>query len=216
MLSRRALVALAFAGCANAGVKGQPGDDAPPIDAPSTVTDASLADAPCISATTEVLINGNFDGALGGAGWHETPFQAGVQLITTDDGIVEDTPTRKAWLGGYPSTANDSMYEDITIPPGTSMLQFTGKYDVATTETGTTVHDVASIKLETPAGQVLDTISSLDNAHPTATWTPIDHAIPAAGLSGQTVRLIVRSQLDSVNNTNFFLDTLSLQATHCP
>ena len=211
MLYRCAAVALALAGCANAGSKA--GDDQQ-VDAPRL--DAPMIDAPCVPVTTELLVNGNFDSTPQGTGWTQTPADPAVMLVTSDDGITEDTPTLKAWLGGYPGTAVDTMSQDLTVPAGTTMMVLTGKYDVATTETGTTVKDTATIKLETPAGQALDTIASLDNAHATATWTAIDHTIPVAGLAGQTVRLMFRSSLDSANNTNFFFDTLSLQVTHCP
>jgi hypothetical protein len=213
MLYRCATVALALAGCANAGTHA--GDDQQ-VDAPRGQVDAPMGDAPCVPVTTELLVNGNFDSAPEGTGWTETPSDPTVKLVTTDDGITEDTPTEKVWLGGYPGTAVDTMYQDLAIPAGTTMIVFTGKYDVATTETGTTVKDTATLKLETTSGQALDTISSLDNAHATTTWTAIDHTIPVTGLAGQTVRLKFRSSLDSANNTNFFFDTLSLQVTHCP
>jgi len=48
-----------------------------------------------------------------------------------------------------------------------------------------------------------------------AAWQPFTHSF-TANVSGQTVRLRFTSTNDVTLGTNFFFDTLSLKATHCP
>lgn len=212
---RSSLAALvALAGCATAG-RDNPD---PTIDAPGStdapVIDAPMIDAPCTITTTQLLVNPAFDTTP--KGWTELPFNAMFPIITTDDGIPEDTPAQKAWMAGYAEVSSDSMYQDVVIPLRTSMLVLTGKYAIAGADSTTVVNDTATIQLTTPGGTQLAAIRSLDNTMVTAgAWATLDEQIPPAGLSGQTVRVMFRSQSNATLNTNFFFDSLALTASHC-
>ena len=92
----------------------------------------------------------------------------------------------------------------------------TGYYVVGTNETGTTVYDTGSVDLLQTNGTPIENVMSLNNATTTpAAWQAFSHTF-TANVSGQTVRLRITSTNDITNATNFFFDTLSLKATHCP
>jgi hypothetical protein len=213
----RWLVVLA-AGCATAG-NGEPQQqqpdaataDAPPPDAPPP--------PPCMAtAMTQLLANPAFDATPSGMGWTQAPIDPTYPIVTTDDGIAEQTPAQKAWMGGFAqANAIDRLHQDVTIPMGTASLVVKGYYAVGTTEPGTAaVKDTATVVLLDGA-TVVDTVIALDNKQPAAMWTAIDHPVPnAAALSGKTIRLRFESSNDATAHTNFFFDSFSLTATHCP
>jgi hypothetical protein len=202
-------------GCASGGAPdGGPNNPAP--DAPQQVDIDAPPDGPCIPTTTQLLANGNFDAAPEGSGWTQAPIDPAFPIITTDDGIAEDSPAEKAWMGGFAqANANDQMFQDVAVPPSTTMLVLSGKFAVATTETGAAAVDTASIQLVQPGnGAVIESIRSFDNTQTTTTWSPFDHTV-GANVSGQTVRLLFRSSNSTTSHTNFFFDSFALTATHC-
>ncbi len=58
-------------------------------------------------------------------------------------------------------------------------------------------------------------LNSFSNLTPVTAWTTINVTVPQ-NLSGQTVRLRLTSSNDDSFTTNFFFDSFSLTATHCP
>jgi hypothetical protein len=118
-------------------------------------------------------------------------------------GGIEGTPT-----------ASDKLYQDIAVPAGATMLVLTGKYAVATAETGSTVFDTAAVDLVQPNGSLIEAIKSLSNATSAANWKTLSHTF-TANVAGQTVRLRFTSTNDDLNPTSFYFDTLSLKATTC-
>lgn len=196
--------------------------DAPPpmIDAPPPMVDAAVPPDACVPVVTELLANGAFDASPLGTGWVQSPYDSSLPIITSDDGPVEHTAPNKAWLGGFESdfldTADDQMYQQVTVPAGTTQLVLTGVYWVGTDETpGTTIYDAATVAFTQTNGTLIVNAMSLTNLTPTAGWTPIEYVVPA-NLSGQTIRLRFASTNDFLNATSFWFDTLSLKATHCP
>jgi hypothetical protein len=208
----------------DAPIDAAPHPDAPPIDAPPPIDAAPPVDAPidaCVPITTEVLANPVFDLTPAGTMWQQTPIDPTYPPITSD-GFAAQTAPYKAWMGGFEAqslglnTVTDVIYQDVTIPANTTQLVLTGFYVVGTTETGTTVYDTASVALLQTNGSPIETVMSLSNATATAAaWQPFTHTF-TANVSGQTVRLRITSTNDITNVTNFFFDTLSLKATHCP
>lgn len=196
-------------------------DAAPHIDA---AIDARPIDAPpdaCVPITTELLVNPVFDLTPVGTGWTESTIDPAYPPITSDGFAAQSTPY-KAWMGGFAagdvgqSSATDVVYQDVAVPANTTQLVITGYYVVGTTETGTTVYDTGSFDLLQTNGTPIENVLSLNNTTPTAAaWTPFSHTF-AQNVSGQTVRVRITSTNDISNVTNFFFDTLSLKATHCP
>lgn len=194
--------------------------DAPMIDAP--MIDAPMIDAPpdaCVPVVTELLVNPVFDLSPAGTGWQQTLIDPAAPLVTSDDGIAEHTAPYKAWLGGIEAdtgAVTDVLWQDVTVPAGTTQLVLTGYYEVRTSETTTTTpFDTASFDLTMTNGTQIQNLRTLSNLTPTTTWTVITHTF-AQNLSGQAVRLRMTSSNDFLNASSFYFDTLSLRATHCP
>lgn len=186
-------------------------DAAPPIDAPP------LVDAPpgCTPMTTQLLVNGNFDGAPIGTGWTAAPIDAMYPIITADGTLIESAPN-KAWMGGFEATPNtDTLYQDVMVPAGTTMLSLTGYYQVRTGELFDFLPiDLIDVDLTTPTGTVLESVLALDNGDKTTQWTPISKTFTNPH-AGTMVRLRVTTDSDDVDATSFFLDSLALTATQC-
>ncbi len=243
---KRALAAVLFAGCASGsagqsqqdapvgGIDAKGTIDSAPhidaaIDAPPHIDAAIDAppriDAPpdaCVPQTTELLTNPVFDLTPAGTGWTEVPIDAAYPPITSD-GFAAQTAPYKAWMGGIDgqtenkASVTDQVYQDFAVPAGTTALVLTGYYATGTNETTTTtVYDTASFDLLQTNGTPIENVMSLSNLSSTGgAWTAFSHTfthLPA----GQTVRLRITSTNDVSNASNFFFDTLSLKATHCP
>jgi len=212
----------------DAAIDAAPHIDAPidaPIDArPDAPPDARPIDAPidaCVPVTTELLVNPVFDLNPAGTGWVQVPIDPTYPPITSD-GFAAHTAPYKVWEGGITgedegtASVTDQVYQDVAIPPGTTQLVLTGYYVVGTNETGSTIYDTGSLALLQTNGTPIESVLSLNNTTNTGSvWTSFSHTF-AGNLSGQTVRLRMTSTNDVTNATNFFFDTFSLKATHCP
>jgi hypothetical protein len=180
-------------------------------------TDAAI-DAGCTVTTVNILVNPALDLNPVGTGWVQTPQNAAEPIITDVDGwgIVEHTAPYKAWLGGYAVVATDVMYQDVTVPVGTTMLTVRGQYGVGTSEAGSTVYDSCTVQLQNTSGALLQSIMTVTNvgATGTASWRPFQSTF-SMPYAGQTVRLHFRATTDNSLATAFFFDTLALEATVC-
>lgn len=174
----------------------------------------------CTVMTTNLLMNGNFDG--GATGWTVSPILSGDPIINTkaaDGGIVDaQSPTYRAWMGGVeeaPASNKDSMYQDVAIPQGTTALEFAGYYEIRSDEPGPTEYDKGDVEIVTATGtQQLDLIKHLGNLDKTTGWTAFNKTI-TTNLSGQTVRLRFSTGGDGLYATSFFFDSVALNATAC-
>jgi len=177
---------------------------------------------PCTPHTTNLLANPVFDLTPQGASWTQAPIDPAYPPITAD-GIAPQSAPYKAWMGGFTGTdegtssVTDQIYQDVTVPANTTQLVLTGYYIVGTQETTTTtVYDTGSVDLTQTTGTPIENVMSPTNLTNTGTsWVAFSHTF-AGNLSGQTVRLRITSTNDITNVTNFFFDTLTLNATHCP
>jgi hypothetical protein len=224
---RPVLLASIVVGCATGGpadnaihIIDAPDDraDAPPgRDGDPGGRDADVdSSGHCTPVTDNLLVNGSFDDLPTGSGWTAKPIDTALPIITPDLGIAAQSPSNKAWMGGIAQTnAKDSLFQEVTVPVMTSQLVLIGFYEVRTTEVGSTVFDKATVSFVQPDGTVVETALSLDNAHPTTAWTPIDYTV-THDLSNQLIRLRFTTSNDSLNPTSFYFDTLVLNATHCP
>jgi hypothetical protein len=87
------------------------------------------SDAPCV---TQLLVNPAFDEARPGTGWAES-----ISPIIDDDKDAH-SPPNTAWLGGDVGVA-DFLYQQITIPANTTLLQLSGYWDVYLEETSSSL-----------------------------------------------------------------------------
>jgi len=208
------------------GQNDAPADAARHIDAPVDARPDARPDAPpdaCVPQTTELLLNPVLDLSPAGIDWTEIPIDPAFPPITSDGQFAAHTAPYKAWMGGITgddegtASVTDVIYQDVTVPTGTTQLVLTGYYVVGTNETTTTAaNDTGHVDLLQTNGVPIENVLSLSNLTNTgSSWLLFTHnfaAIPA----GQTVRLRITSTNNQTLGTNFFFDTLSLKATHCP
>jgi hypothetical protein len=219
-------------------------DDAPPADT-NAPADAPVDmvephhDAPpdsppdaCVPAEVEHLTNPVFDLAPTGVGWTQVPMPdmepiGGPFPIITSDGITPLSAPNHAWLGGETAadatppraTISDQLFQDVTFPADTSLVTVSGFSAGQTDEAPGTVFDRFSLDIVQTNGTVIENVLKLDNTKVTASYAPFVKTLSAGGLAqvvGKTVRLRATSTHDDSFVTNFFIDSLSLKATHCP
>ncbi len=218
-------------GCASAGSAleepvdappGSPTVDAPPgttVDAPITpAIDAPITpaiDAPplCTVTTTNLLMNPSFDGTPVGTGWVQAPIDPLYPIITADGTLVQSAPN-KAWMAGIArANANDTLYQDVTVPVGATALALTGYYEIRTQELAG-VYDRAKIELVQTGGTLIQQAFAKDNTNATTAWTALQFSF-ATPHAGETIRLRLSTASDTTDPTSFFFDSLALNATVC-
>jgi len=218
-----------IAGCASAGSALEDGVDAavgttpdaprsidapsttPPIDAPVTPP----VDSPpgCTTTQTNLLANPAFDMAPVGMGWVQAPIDPMFPIITPDGTLVQSAPN-KAWMGGLArANANDTLYQEVTVPAGTTTLALTGFYEVRTQELFG-AYDRGKIELVQTGGTLIQQAFAIDNTNDTTAWTPLQFTFSAPH-AGETVRIRLSTASDTTDATSFFFDSLALTATSC-
>jgi hypothetical protein len=174
-------------------------------------------DAPpngCTTTTRNLLTNPAFDMTPVGMAWTQAPIDPAYPIITADGTLVQSAPN-KAWLGGLARTpADDSLYQDVMVPPGTTSLVLTGFYEIRTGELINLPYDTVDVLLTTTSGTTLQSALALDNSDKTTAWAPLNVTF-AQTYAGQTVRLRFQSSSDDTYATSFFFDSLALTATYC-
>ena len=196
--------------------------DAPPDAA---VHHDAAIDAPpdaCVPMATELLANPAFDLTPIGTGWTQQPIDPLYPDITADGAYAPQSAPYKNWMGGIDGTTEglssvtDIVYADVTIPAHTTALVLTGYYTVGTTENPNDApYDTANVDLLQTNGSPIEAVLAMSNLTNTgATWTQFSHTFTT--IPSGTVRLRLTSTNDITNATNFFFDTFSLKATHCP
>jgi hypothetical protein len=180
------------------------------IDAARPSADASQPEPDaCVPSWHDLLVNPSFEG--GGNGWTQAP----EDLIRDDIGPGADTPTYAAWLGGV-ADGDDSLTQDVAIPADATGLRVTGKRFIASVEEpGGSEYDTLDIALLDTAGGQLELLQHLSDNDADESWQPFD-IMAASAHAGTTVRLSFHATTDVSLNTNFFLDTLTLQVLRCP
>jgi hypothetical protein len=196
---KRIAITIVLAGCT----------DLPDYDDPNEL---AAAEPP---SCDNLLANGNLD--AGRTSWVASP----ADVIADDRGLPVELKAHSgnyfAWLGGAPS-ATRSLSQQITVPASAKTLNFDAKMFVATeSETGRT-EDMLQIQLLDSAGSALSTPKSLTNLDETrpgssiVIWADLHVAITNPG---RVASLRLLSTNDSVNNTNFFFDTMALVPAGC-
>jgi hypothetical protein len=173
----------------------------------------------CVATTQQLLTNGNVDAAPIGVNWTQLPQNASYPPISTAaemsaTGITPQSGGNAVWLGGWATPSTDAIYQQITIPATTTSFHITGYRFYATAETAAGA-DVMRIQIRNTAGTVLETVKQWSNSDATTNWTFFDETV-TGNYAGQTIRVYLESVLDNGENTNFFVDTLSVNVLACP
>src|SRR5262245_8620987 len=197
----------------------------PPPDAPPVIPDA------CVPQQIEHLANPALDLTPSGVGWTQVPLPdlpgGPYPIITADNPAVPpQSAPNKAWLGGAAGnetnpqhqSLTDQLFQDFAIPAGTAQIVVSGFFLVGTQELGG-VFDTFTLDILQTNGTPIENVLVLNNSTNAGSFTAFSKTISAGGLAqivGKTVRLRATSTNDNTLRTNFFLDTFSVKATHCP
>lgn len=190
--------------------------DAPPP--PDAMVDAMVVPDACVPMIVEKLTNPAFDSTPRGTGWVQDPIDNSYPIITGDGDFAEHTAPYKAWMGGFVASSGqvtDVMTQQVVFPADTTSVTLTGYYAVGTEETGSTAYDTASVALVDMNDVLVENALVLSNLTPTTTWTAFSKTF-TTNVAGRTLKLRFTSSADDSYNTNFFFDSMSLKATHCP
>lgn len=176
------------------------------VDAPPT-PDAT----PCTPIWQELLQNGDFDS--GPVVWTIV----GGTMIRSDSPIAEHSGTFLAWfLGG--NNRDETLSQTVVVPVDASALRLRGSRCWTTTETTmTTPYDLFDLELRATNNTLLETLQAASNldAASTCSWSFFE--LPAtSAYAGQSIQLVLHATSDGASVTNFYLDTLELQALACP
>jgi hypothetical protein len=195
------------------------GIDAAGIDATTVSLDATPA---CTDMWIELLKNPSFES--GKSSWPESTLATcgGVKCPLVQQfgagrevSFAAQTPTWAVWLGGY-ETANDLLSQaNLDVPDDAKSLRVTGYACVESYETTANV-DTMEIRLR-KGTTVVETPVSLSghSFDPTCTWTSFT-AMATASHAGETLEVQVNARTNNdTQNTNFFVDTLSVAALVC-
>ena len=196
----------------------------PPVDAPMQAPpDAPVVMPPdaCVPSAFEKLTNPVFDLSPTGTGWVDV-HDPQLYPIIGSEGPPPHSAPNKAWLGGASgqalgtATVVDSLHQDVVIPANTTTVTITGYYLVGTNETTTTtIKDRFTLDVIQTNGTPIENVIALNNLTNAATFTAFSKTL-TTNVAGQTIRLRATSTNDFSAHTNFFIDSLSLKATHCP
>jgi hypothetical protein len=189
--------------------------------------DATPPDAPpdaCVPVTTEYLMNPVFDLPPDGVNWTAVRNPQLYPIIGPNPtGLMPISAPNKAWFGGAAgndlsmTAVTDSLYQDVTFPANATTFVVSGFYLVAGIEDTDAVYDTFTLDVIETNGTPIENVMTLNNMQNTGAQTFATFSKPlTSNLAGRTVRLRGTSTNDIIQHTNFFFDSMSFKATHCP
>jgi hypothetical protein len=138
--------------------------------------------------------------------------------ILDSSSIPSPNPThsglRKAWLGGNDS-AQESVWQTMTVPASTTGMQVSFWSRVSTQETNPSTNDRLDVQIRNNSGTPLETVYTLWDGDAGTTW--VQHTLsPVGNYTGQTIQIAFFAKTDATNPTSFFIDDVSVQAACSP
>jgi hypothetical protein len=165
------------------------------------------------SPPVQLLANPGFD--AGHTVWSETTLSSST-IITSDSVLTSlkaQTPMNLAWLGGY-ANARDDLSQVVNIPAGATAITLTFYYAIATQETTQGAFDTLDVYTYDPAMAKYTPLATFNDNMPTSTWTRFSINLPVS-LAGRAIQFGFQAATDASKNTNFFIDSVSLDVTSC-
>jgi hypothetical protein len=161
----------------------------------------------------DLMINGNFEGFR--TGWNASvcnPPQ-NMRVQSTDfGGTFTATPhsgTSFA-LVGLGSTADQRIAQDVTIPAGTTVADFSFWLYMAGGLPAGDVNDTLNVTVEDLSGTVLKTVQGLNGTTgPLNAWAK--YSADLSAFAGQTVRISFRALSSAADFTNWYIDDAALE-----
>ena len=163
---------------------------------------------PVSCSPSGILANGNFE--AGAANWTESSAGGFPIIGGPPTGVTAHDGTKLAWLGGY-DNAVDLLYQTINIPAGRTAMQVSFYVKVGSQDSATTPYDKLYASIQPVNSVTLPQIWIADNTLSGVGWMHVTLTYNELPYAGQAMRLFLRATTDDMLNTNFFVDTASLQ-----
>jgi hypothetical protein len=178
--------------------------------------------------TQELITNGNFTSPTISP-WAATANSAGVNgwFGPGASGCGQTTNNNYVWFADLEEQTGvdnlvEGLYQQISIPANASSATLSFRVSISTLESGSTPYDFFRVNVLGTAGNLLETLWSLDNSYGNygipgcGTWFILTSAIPSTYF-GQTIRLAFEATTDGTLPTIFRFDDVSvLVSTQVP
>ncbi|MEU9124898.1 M28 family peptidase [Streptomyces sp. NPDC048506] len=143
----------------------------------------------------QLLANGGFENGT-------APWTGDTGTIGAHSGRSAHGGSSFAWLGGYGSTATDTLSQTVTVPSGCSKATLTYWLHIDTDETDRTAYDTFRVKVGNTS---LTTLSNTDAGNG---YT--QHTLDLTRYLGQQITLTFTATEDASLQTSFVLDDAAL------
>ncbi|MGZ3184445.1 MAG: M4 family metallopeptidase [Telluria sp.] len=169
---------------------------------PTTATSNNATLTVGTTQTVERVTNGSFES--GATGW-----SGSTGSIGTWSNEAAYDGTQYAYLGGYGTTASDTITQAVVIPSTATSAQLTFALHIDTAETTTTTaYDKMTVKVLNSSGSTLATLATYSNLNKGTGYTV--KTFDLLPYKGQTVTLQFSSSEDSSLQTSFVVDKVSV------
>ncbi|GLH72759.1 hypothetical protein GETHLI_12610 [Geothrix limicola] len=163
--------------------------------------------------TADLMINGNFEGFR--TGWNASvcnpPQNMRVQSTDFGGGYPATPHSGTSFaLIGLGSVADQRVAQDVTIPAGTTIADFSFWLYMAGGLPAGDVNDTLSVTVEDLSGTVLKTVQAFNGTTgPLNAWAK--YSADLSAFAGQTVRISFRALSSASDYTNWYIDDVALE-----
>jgi len=155
-------------------------------------------------AGTNLVINPDFEGST--PAWSAT---GAFGSVIDSDASRAHAGAGYAWLGGYDS-ANDVLYQDVTIAATATAAAFQFWYRIYTSESLGTAYDTLRVEvLSATDNTLLGTLRTYSNLDVTSGWVQ-SQSFDLAKYKGQKIRLKFTGRTDASDSSSFLIDDVTL------
>ncbi|MFE0381750.1 M28 family peptidase [Streptomyces inhibens] len=144
----------------------------------------------------QLLVNGGFENG-------SSPWTGNTGAIGAYTGQSAHSGSRFAWLGGYGSSATDSLSQTVTVPSGCGKATLTYWLHIDTEETQNVVYDTFKVKVGN------STLATLSNTDASNGYT--QRTLDLSPYIGQRITLTFTATEDAGLQTSFVVDDAALQ-----
>ncbi|MEU8780280.1 M28 family peptidase [Streptomyces sp. NPDC048637] len=144
----------------------------------------------------QLLANGGFESGT-------TPWTGDTGTIGAHTGRSAHSGSRFAWLGGYGSSATDSLSQSVTVPAGCGKATLTYWLHIDTDETERVAYDTFKVKVGST------TLTTHSNTDASSGYT--QRTLDLSPYIGQRITLTFTATEDASLQTSFVVDDAALQ-----
>ncbi|MGW2633615.1 M28 family peptidase [Streptomyces chattanoogensis] len=144
----------------------------------------------------QLLANGGFENGT-------APWTGDTGTIGAHSGRSAHSGSRFAWLGGYGSSATDSLSQSVTLPSGCAKATLTYWLHIDTDETDRVAYDTFRVKVGNT------TLTTLSNTEAATGYT--QRTLDLTPYIGQQITLTFTATEDAGLQTSFVIDDAALQ-----